>query len=245
MSLMSFAQKLVANAFGNGHNIEKELDLEGQNERLAIYTSPNFGSEDEGAYRRVCDFLASRSSESTDLPERIHCIWYCVASEEERAVSHLETRFFGGGLATVAPHVPMVLLYTKYDDFVSRVQMDWSHDAQQRGLSKVAVSHILKDLSTKRFEKSIKKRWDAVLLDDRGRYMVQPVARVCVASGSDPDGDDSSFEKLATATLDSLREWKDWNVKLAFAAAQRNSATISTQCESLVPFRRRQRATKN
>lgn len=205
--------------------------MEGQNERLAIYTSPNFWSDDETGYRRVCEFIASRSSESTELKDRIHCIWYCVASDEERPVSRLETRFFGGGLATVAPHVPVLLVYTKYDDFVSRVEMDWSHAAQQRGLSKVAVSHILKDLTTKRFEKTIKKRWDGVLLDERGRYKVQPVPRVCVASGTDPDDDDSTFEKLATATLDSLREWKHWDVKMAFAAAQRNSATISTRCE--------------
>jgi len=224
-------QKLVADAFGDRHNIEDELDLEGQNERLAIYTSPNFGTDDEAVYQRVCDFIAARSSESHPLQEHIHCIWYCVASEEERPVSHFETRFFNGGLATVAPHVPVVLLYTKYDEFVGQVQLDWSHDAQERGLSKVAVTHILRDLATNRFEKTIKKRWDAVLMDDRGRYKIQQVPRVCVASGSDPDVDDESFGALAMATLDSLHTWKDWHVKLAFAAAQRNSATISTRCE--------------
>jgi len=204
--------------------------LQGQNERLAIYTSPNFGSDDENTYRRVCDFISSRSSPTESLQQHIHCIWYCVASEEERPVSKLEAKFFGGELTLVAPHVPVVLLFTKYDDFVGQVQLDWSHNAQECGLSKVAVTHILNDLSAKRFEKTIKKRWDAVLLDEKGRYKGRHVPRVCVASGSDPDDDDSSFEKLATTTLECLRELKEWHVKLAFAAAQRNSATISTRC---------------
>lgn len=221
----------MAAGFQDSHDIEQELDLEGQNKRLAIYTSPNFQSDDEENYRRVCDFISSRDAETELLDKRIHCIWYCVAGEEERPVSRLEARFFGSELALVAPQVPIIIAFTKYDHFVSKVQLDWSKNAQERGLSKVAVTHILNDLTTKRFEKTIAKRWDKVLLDDKGRSKGRKVPRVCVASGDDPGSDDSSFEALATTTLDSLREWKDWHVKLAFAAAQRNSASISTQCE--------------
>lgn len=221
----------MADGFQDGHDIEKELDLEGKNEHLAIYTSPNFGSDDETIYRRVCDFISSRDDETRPLDQRVHCIWYCVASEEERPVSRLEARFFGSELASVAPHVPVIIAFTKFDDFISKVQLNWSKDAQERGLSKVAVRHILKDLTAKRFEKVIGKRWDEVLLDTKGRSKGRVVPRVCVASGTDPDDDDSSFEALVTTTLESLREWKDWHIKLAFAAAQRNSATISTQCK--------------
>ncbi|KAK3339950.1 hypothetical protein B0T25DRAFT_560968 [Lasiosphaeria hispida] len=223
-------KKLVADAFSASHDIEQELDLEGKNGRLTVYTSPNFGSDDRATYQRVCDFLASRSSDTQQLQERIHCIWYCVASEEERLVSQQETRFFGGGLATVAPQVPVVLVFTKYDEFVGRVQLAWSRDAQERGLSKVALSYILRDLSTKRFYELIGKRWDDVLLDGQGRSRVRHVPRVCVSSGAvDGDDDDSSFEALAKVTLESLREWKERHVKLAFAAAQRSSVTISTR----------------
>jgi len=179
----------------------------------------------------VCDFISSRDTETQLLDKRIHCIWYCVASEEERPISRLEAKFFGGELPLVARQVPIIIAFTKYDDFISKVQLEWSKDAQERGLSKVAVTHILNDLTARRFEKTIAKRWDEVLLDDKGRSKGRKVPRVCVASGDDPDGDDSSFEALGTTTLESLREWKDWHVKLAFATAQRNSASISTQCE--------------
>ncbi|KAK5655765.1 hypothetical protein OQA88_5302 [Cercophora sp. LCS_1] len=225
------SKKLVADGFDASHDITAPLDLEGQNERLAIYTSPNFGTnnEDEAVYERVCGFIAERTADAVPLQERIHCIWYCVASEEERPVSGLERRFFGGELHAVAPHVPVILVFTKYDDFVAKVQLDWSKDAQERGLSKVAVTHILRDLTAKRFEKTIQKRWDEVLLDAKGRPKVKEIQRVCVAGGDDPDGDDSSFEELAKATLEVLKEWHDWHVKLAFAAAQRNCASISTR----------------
>ncbi|KAK0704593.1 hypothetical protein B0H67DRAFT_649023 [Lasiosphaeris hirsuta] len=223
-------RKLVADAFSTSHDINQALDLEGKNERLTVYTSLNFGSDDGAGYQRVCDFLATRSSDSLPLHERIHCIWYCAASEEERIVSRLETRFFGGGLASVAPQVPVVLVFTKYDEFVGRVQLEWSRGADEHGLSKVALTHILRELSTKRFHELIGKRWDDVLLDGQGRSRVRIVPRVCVASGAvDGSDDDSSFEALAKVTLESLREWKQKHVKLAFAAAQRSSATISTR----------------
>lgn len=228
--LTSALQKLVAQAFHDEHDIEEELDLDGQNERLAIYTSPNFGSDDEAIYRRVHDFISSRNTESRPLQERIHCVWYCVASEEERPISRLETRFFSGEIASIAPQVPVILAFTKYDDFVSKVQLDWSKDAEERGLSKVAVTHILNDLTANRFNKTIGKRWDEVMLDEKGKPKGRRVPRVCVASGTDPEDDDSTFEALTTTTLESLGEWKESRVRLAFAAAQRSSATISTKC---------------
>jgi hypothetical protein len=155
-----------------------------------------------------------------------------VATEETRPISAHEKRFFGGNLASVALHVPALLVFTKYDEFVSQVQLTWSRDAEERGLSKLAVKHILKDLASKQFDQGIGKRWDEVLLDSKGRSRVGPIARVCVAGYATVEDDDSSFEDLATATLKSLGEWKEWHVKLAFAAAQRNSAAISTRCRS-------------
>ncbi|KAK0703879.1 hypothetical protein B0T26DRAFT_733121 [Lasiosphaeria miniovina] len=214
-------KKLVADAFSSAHDIEKELDLQGQNERLAIYTSPNFGTDDEGVYSRVCDFLADNSAP----PSRVHCIWYCVASEEDRPVHALEERFFTRDLASLAAHTPLVLVFTKYDEFVSQVQLDWSRQADHRGLSKVAVSHILRDLTAKRFAKQIGKRWD----DVESRSLIKKIPRVCVASRSEVEDDglgSTSFYALATATLDNLRER---SVKTAFAAAQRNSASVATR----------------
>ncbi|KAK3296362.1 uncharacterized protein B0H64DRAFT_342579 [Chaetomium fimeti] len=209
-------KRLVDDAFSPSHNIEQELDLHGQNSRLAIHTNLNVGAGDEANYDRIRDFLTSRAT-SSKQEDRIHCVWYCVASEEDRSVTELEQRFFFGGLHSAAPWVPLVLLFTKYDEFVSQVKLDWSRGAQEQGLSKVAVSHILRDLSSKKFEKHIGQKWDEVLGGS--------VPRVCVSSG-DEDDDVRSDEVLAEATLTTLR---NKNVKYAFAAAQRNSALISTR----------------
>ncbi|KAK4239586.1 hypothetical protein C8A03DRAFT_42817 [Achaetomium macrosporum] len=210
-------KKLVDDAFSVNHQIDQGLDLQGQNVRLAIHTCLNFGTADEANYDRVRAFLTSRSAASTNPEDRIHCIWYCVASEENRSVGELETRFFTGDLHAAAPHMPIVLVFTKYDEFVSQVKLEWSRNADEHGLSKVAVSHILRDLSSKKFEKDIGRKWDEVLNGT--------IPRVCVSSGDDEDSARSS-EELAEATLASLR---DKNVKFAFAAAQRNSALISTR----------------
>jgi hypothetical protein len=139
-------------------------------------------------------------------------------------VTELEQRFFFGGLHSAAPWVPLILVFTKYDEFVSQVKLDWSRGAQEQGLSKVAVSHILRDLSSKKFEKHIGQKWDEVLGGS--------VPRVCVSSG-DEDDDVRSDEVLAEATLTALR---NKSVKYAFAAAQRNSALISTRCKKTTSF---------
>ncbi|KAK4187141.1 hypothetical protein QBC35DRAFT_464069 [Podospora australis] len=212
-------KKLVSDTFEPNHNINNELFLEGQNERLAIHASPNFSSGDENIYHTVCDFLTERSS-SPNLADHVHVIWYCVASQQTREISSLEKKFFRGDWITVAHahHIPIILTFTKYDEFVSQVMMDWLRNSSgDSGLSKVAVGHILRDLSTKKFEKTIGSKWDS-LLD-------KVIQRVCVSSG-DSDDDLRSFEALAEKTLASLR---DHEVKVAFAAAQRNSAYISTE----------------
>ena len=206
-------------AFSPNHDIEQELDLHGQNARLAIHTCLNFGTGDDRRYDQVQDLLNSRASPTTKPEDRIHCIWYCVASEEDRAVADLERRLFAGGMHSAASGTPIVLVFTKYEEFGSRVKNNWSRDASEQGLSKVAVSHILHELSARRFESHIGKKWDEVLNG--------AIPRVCVLSG-DSDEDARSFEALASVTLARLRER---SVRYAFAAAQRNSALISTRCK--------------
>lgn len=190
---------------------------------MALHTSLNSGTGDEKDYTRACDFLRARSLPSTKPADRVHCIWYCVASEEDRSIADLERRFFSSGLASAAPNVPIILVFTKYEEFVQQVKIQWSHDADERGLSKLPVMHILRGLSAERFEKSIGKKWADVI---KGT-----IPRVRVSVG-DTDDDEKSFEELSGRTLASLR---DRSVKFAFAAAQRNSALISTQCKTSTP----------
>ncbi|KAK4167731.1 hypothetical protein QBC43DRAFT_311341 [Cladorrhinum sp. PSN259] len=209
-------KKLVSDIFQTNHDIDKEFDLLGQNSRLAIHASPNFFSGDEKVYESVLDFLKSRAA-APKVQDHIHCIWYCVASEESRGVGELERRFFLNGLAQISPHVPVVLVFTKYEEFRAKVRLEWSKGADERGLSKIAVGHILRDLSGKRFEQDIAVKWDGLLSAQ--------IPRVCVSS-DDEDDENRSFEQLTLSTLATLR---DKNVRYAFAAAQRHSASISTQ----------------
>ncbi|EGS17831.1 uncharacterized protein CTHT_0071850 [Thermochaetoides thermophila DSM 1495] len=214
---VELSKKAVDDFFNQTHDIEQELELQGQNERLIIHTSLNLGAADESDYHRLCDFLRSRSTLTTPLQDRIHCIWYCVASEEDRSVLEIEARFLTKGLPSAAPNVPLVLVFTKYEEFVARVKIEWSRDAQEQGLSKVAVSHILRDLSSKKFEQAIGRKWNGVL--------EASVPRVKISSG-DSEDDVRSFEELAESTLSTLQ---NRSVKFVYAAAQRNSAFISAR----------------
>ncbi|KAK4639849.1 hypothetical protein QC761_701300 [Podospora bellae-mahoneyi] len=211
-------KRLVSDTFDPKHNIESELDLQGQNDRLAVHASPNFLNGDQKNYNRVLEFLSRRSA-SADYTEHVHMIWYCVSTnEEDRGISDLEKHFFTQDIISV--HIPVVLVYTKYDEFVSRVMLEWMKGAgsTERGVSKVAVGHILKDISSKKFEEDIGRNWNMILPFS--------IPRVCVSSG-DEDDDIRSFQQLANSTLASLKGEAD--VKLAFATAQRSSPVISTQ----------------
>ncbi|KAK1762219.1 hypothetical protein QBC33DRAFT_290822 [Phialemonium atrogriseum] len=216
----------LAAAFSPGHDITQELELDGQNSRLIIHTSPNFGSGDEQAYARVCDFLKARQSPSAAPADRIHCIWYCVACDEDRSVHGLEADFLAHLRSAAAPDTPpAVLVFTKYEELVGRARLEWSRDERRSGAaSSVAVSHLIGDLASRRFEERIGGRWDGIV-GGGGR-----VARVCVANDDGGDGGvgggRSGFDALTGTTVAAL---KDWNAKLAFAAAQRNSPSISTQ----------------
>ncbi|KAL0474100.1 hypothetical protein QR685DRAFT_561051 [Neurospora intermedia] len=173
-------KKLVSDAFSATHDINHPLDLQGQNKRVEIFSSPNFffppppppeSGEDSGdpsyilAYatlRIVTDFIKAHTSSDTDAP--LHAIWYCVSSADpDRPISAVEQYFFDHLSGIVPTHIPVLLLFTKYDEFVSQVQMDWIKSAQEKGMSKVAVAHILRDLVHKRFEDTIGKKWGQLL----------------------------------------------------------------------------------
>lgn len=180
----------------------------------------------------------------------------------------------------------MLLLFTKYDEFVSQVQMDWIKSAQEKGMSKVAVAHILRDLVHKRFEDTIGKKWGQLLRSvDSGLVLEQArrdsgfgyhsygfgyggsdrkdvlhlsdereveegggkkreVVRVLVGGGGESEQDwggepawgeelagveEGGYGELVKRTLEGLKESKE--VRRAFAAAQRCSAGVSSECE--------------
>lgn len=94
---------------------------------------------------------------------------------------------------------------------------EWYRDEQKRGMSKVAASHILRDLTTHEFNKQIGHKWDAVIGDQR-------ISKLCVAT--DDDGGHAGMERLAIGTF---AELKGKDERLAFAAAQRVSPALSTR----------------
>ncbi|OIW22515.1 hypothetical protein CONLIGDRAFT_587335 [Coniochaeta ligniaria NRRL 30616] len=211
----------VAAVFRSTHEINKEIDLGNANPRLSLHTSANFGSGDKEAYKAAVDFLEARQ-QSSNVADRVHCIWYCVSCDDDRTIHGLEAEFFRQ-LPSVAPATPAILVFTKYEELIASVRQEWYRDEQKRGVSKVAASHILRDLTAHEFQKRIGRRWDAILGDEH-------VPKLCVATDDDSSGH-AGMERLAAGTL---AELKGKNERLVFAAAQRSSPAISTKvCANL------------
>jgi len=202
--------------FSDTHSVSQELDLGNENPRLSLHTSANFGTGDKEAYKAVADFLEARQH-SSNVADRIHCIWYCVSCDDDRTIHGLEAEFFRQ-LPTLAPATPAILVFTKYEELIANVRQEWYRDEQRRGISKVAASHILRDLTNHEFKKRIGRRWDAILGDAK-------IPKLCVAT-DDEWNPHAGMERLAVGTLSEL---KGKGERLSYAAAQRGSPAISTQ----------------
>lgn len=209
--------------FSNTHDVNREVNLGNENPCLSLHTSANFGSGDNGAYKAVCDFLKAKQ-QSSNVADHIHCIWYCVSCDDDRTIHGLEAEFFRE-LPSLAPATPAILVFTKYEELIASVRQEWYRDEQKRGVSRVAASHILRDMTTHEFQKRIGRRWDAILGD-------QHVPKLCVATDDDSSGH-AGMERLAAGTL---AELKGRSERLAFAAAQRSSPAISTKGACDVPL---------
>ncbi|KAF8351891.1 hypothetical protein F5887DRAFT_874082 [Amanita rubescens] len=98
----------VTNSQRGIHNIEHQITYQGSN--FIFHDSPGFeaGSHDE--INEVWKFIKRRSN-SIELKDQLHAIWYCIPMDSPRPLLSTELEFFNRGTGKV----PLVVAFTKFD----------------------------------------------------------------------------------------------------------------------------------
>lgn len=106
------------------HNIEDELIFT-NHEGYIFHDSCGFEAGNEGELRTVQDFVHRKVTERR-LRDRLHAIWYCIPMESARPA--LDMKFFDAVCSD--KNVPVIAVFTKYDQFKLDVQMDLEDESE-------------------------------------------------------------------------------------------------------------------
>ncbi|KIM38992.1 hypothetical protein M413DRAFT_447350 [Hebeloma cylindrosporum] len=113
------------------------------NPEFIFHDSPGFEAGGEEELQNVLSFI-QKKGKAREVKDQIHAIWFCFAPDVSRPLVELEQRFFNeqrGG------NVPVVGIFTKFDDFITQVYDENKDEEKNR---EVACA-ILKE----RFEKPL------------------------------------------------------------------------------------------
>ncbi|KDQ53700.1 hypothetical protein JAAARDRAFT_136654 [Jaapia argillacea MUCL 33604] len=100
------------------HNIENEMIFEA-NRRFIFHDSRGFECGSTEEFKIVQDFIEQRGREIASR-RQLHAIWYCLPTDNaHRLLTGAEARFFQ---ECDPGAVPVIAIYTKFDDFVLQTQ---------------------------------------------------------------------------------------------------------------------------
>ncbi|KAN0129085.1 hypothetical protein V8E53_013081 [Lactarius tabidus] len=104
------------------HCIDDELVFS-NHEGYVFHDSQGIEAGDEDKLKTLKEFIRRKCGEKR-LGDRLHAIWYCVPMDDHRP--GLNLKFF----RNVCPdqNVPVIAVFTKYDQFLFNVEMDVSDD---------------------------------------------------------------------------------------------------------------------
>ncbi|KAN0131251.1 hypothetical protein V8E53_010955 [Lactarius tabidus] len=114
------------------HRIDDELVFSNHT-GYVFHDSQGIEAGDEEKLEILKDFIRRKCGERR-LHNRLHAIWYCVPMDDHRP--GLNLRFY----ANVCPdqNVPVIAVFTKYDQFRRNVEIDMSDDPNQNSDSNVS-----------------------------------------------------------------------------------------------------------
>ncbi|KAF8256979.1 hypothetical protein EI94DRAFT_1761542 [Lactarius quietus] len=127
------------------HDIDDQIVFSNHNGYI-FHDSCGFEAGSDQELRVVQEFIRKRSGKE-DLQDRIHVIWYCVPMDNQRP--ELDLRHF----KDICPDhtVPVIAVFTKYDQFVRNVEMhledygnpeDSMSDAVERQFNEHFLRHL-------------------------------------------------------------------------------------------------------
>ncbi|KAF8057009.1 hypothetical protein FPV67DRAFT_1529749 [Lyophyllum atratum] len=146
------------------HDIENQLIFK-SNPQFIFHDSRGFESGSIDEMKIVQSFISKRAR-STELPEQLHSIWYCLPTDTDRPLLEADKKFFneyGSG------SVPVVAIFTKFDGLVTTVFNNLRKGLGIREANNKKVQHAQEKLETNFVEPLMATKFhpsDHVQLDD-------------------------------------------------------------------------------
>ncbi|KAJ7071670.1 hypothetical protein C8F01DRAFT_1111392 [Mycena amicta] len=106
-------RRVCGSSYQTGSN---DLDVELPHPSFIFHDTAGFEGTTEPNIALVKSFLRTRAT-ARRMSERVHAIWYCVRTDTNMYLSPGDEHFFN---ENVAEHVPVIVVFTKYDGLVTR-----------------------------------------------------------------------------------------------------------------------------
>ncbi|KAH0080042.1 hypothetical protein KCU60_g16811, partial [Aureobasidium melanogenum] len=114
------------------HNINEAFESE-HHPGIIIHDSRGFQAGDTRELAQFRDFIKKRSVISNPK-ESLHAIWMCIQTDTDRVVQTSEVEIFSI-LAQYAPHIPVIVVGTKKDNFLNQQESVARRDLKESGVS--------------------------------------------------------------------------------------------------------------
>ncbi|KAF8232545.1 hypothetical protein L208DRAFT_1360873 [Tricholoma matsutake] len=193
-------KNLLEPSAGRGiHDVRRPFGF-ARNPEFIFHDSPGFENGDERQLKEVQSFIAERAR-ATEVADQLHAIWFCFIPNAARPLLDLEIRFFNEARTG---NVPVVAIYTKFDDLITQVYNEKLDEQENRDVAEIAL------------EKKFQKPLDG--------FKFPPRAHVRMEDLHDDDSDHQGQVKvLLTKTADSL---DDITLKILFVSVQQNNLEL-------------------
>ncbi|PPQ76603.1 hypothetical protein CVT26_012856 [Gymnopilus dilepis] len=170
------------------------------NPQFVFHDSPGFEAGGAAELEAVQSFIAERAK-SRDVNDQLHAIWFCFEPDTSRPLLELEKRFFNEQRPIT---VPLVAIFTKFDDLIKEV---WD-DEQQESENRLIAANTLKW----KFE------------DPLCQSVFPPKAYLCLEEmHKDNSPHQDQVQNLIKKTADSL---DDLALKVLFVSVQQNNLEL-------------------
>jgi len=190
------------------HDINNQLIFK-SNPQFIFHDSRGFESGSVDEMETVQSFITERAG-STELPEQLHAIWYCLPTDTARPLLEADKKFFndyGSG------KVPVVAIFTKFDGLVSM-----TYNKLRKGQNKLCINEAKK----KRFEQA-QETLNTNFIEPLMATTFRPSDHVQL---DDMRNESTNCTDLIEKTANTL---SDDTLKLLFVSAQQNNIGLCIQ----------------
>ncbi|KAH9054844.1 hypothetical protein EDB87DRAFT_1417347 [Lactarius vividus] len=114
----------------------------GNNRYLVVHECSGFESGDDQSLQTIRNFISYRTDADRSASERLHVIWICVS------ISDAIEKGLGDGVKEILgmKKVPALIVFTKFDLLVSRVQFDATRGEQPSAKARATYEDLCSSL---------------------------------------------------------------------------------------------------